>query len=35
MGYIDADMLRQRARLIGTTELGRILMEIADGLHAS
>jgi glucose-1-phosphate thymidylyltransferase len=35
MGYIDADMLRQRARLIGSTELGRILMEIADGLHAS
>jgi glucose-1-phosphate thymidylyltransferase len=33
MGYIDADMLRARARLIGKTELGRILTEIADGTH--
>jgi len=33
MGYIDADMLRERAKLIGKTELGRILTEIADGTH--
>ena len=33
MGYIDADLLRERAKLIGKTELGRILTEIADGLH--
>ncbi len=33
MGYIDTDMLRQRAALIGATELGRILREIADGAH--
>jgi hypothetical protein len=33
MGYIDADMLRENARRIGKTELGRILAEIADGLH--
>jgi len=33
MGYIDADMLRERAKLIGKTELGRILSEIADGTH--
>ncbi len=34
MGYIDAEMLRERAKLIGKTELGRILTEIADGTHA-
>lgn len=34
MGLIDADKLRARAKLIGKTELGRILTEIADGLHA-
>jgi glucose-1-phosphate thymidylyltransferase len=33
MGYIDADMLRARAKLIGKTELGRILTEIAAGTH--
>ncbi len=33
MGYIDADMLRARAKLIGKTELGRILAEIAAGTH--
>ncbi len=33
MGFIDADMLRENARRIGKTELGRILGEIADGLH--
>jgi glucose-1-phosphate thymidylyltransferase len=34
MGYIDAAGLRERAALIGKTELGRILTEIADGTHA-
>jgi glucose-1-phosphate thymidylyltransferase len=34
MGYIDAAALRERAALIGKTELGRILTEIADGVHA-
>jgi glucose-1-phosphate thymidylyltransferase len=33
MGYIDADRLRENARGIGKTELGRILIEIADGSH--
>ncbi len=33
MGYIGADMLRQRGALIGATELGRILREIADAAH--
>ena len=31
MGYIDADMLRSHARGLGKTELGRVLMEIAEG----
>jgi glucose-1-phosphate thymidylyltransferase len=34
MGYIDAAALRARAALISKTELGRILTEIADGVHA-
>jgi hypothetical protein len=34
MGYIDADLLRANARRIGKTELGRILIEIADGSHS-
>ncbi len=34
MGYIDAAMLRQRAATLGKTELGRILRELAEGLHA-
>jgi glucose-1-phosphate thymidylyltransferase len=34
MGYIDAASLRERAALIGKTELGRILTELADGIHA-
>jgi glucose-1-phosphate thymidylyltransferase len=34
MGYIDAASLRERAALIGKTELGRILGELADGVHA-
>jgi glucose-1-phosphate thymidylyltransferase len=33
MGFIDAAALRQRAQLIGKTELGRILTDIADGVH--
>lgn len=34
MGYIDADALRGSAKALGKTELGRLLMELADGLHA-
>jgi glucose-1-phosphate thymidylyltransferase len=33
MGFIDAHMLRTSAKSIAKTELGRILLEIADGLH--
>jgi len=33
MGYIEAAALRERAALIGKTELGRILTNIADGVH--
>ena len=33
MNYIDAAALKQRAGLIGKTELGRILNDIADGVH--
>jgi glucose-1-phosphate thymidylyltransferase len=33
MGYIDAAALRERAALIGKTELGRILHDIANGAH--
>lgn len=33
MGYIGAKELKERARLIGKTELGRILADIADGVH--
>ena len=34
MGYIDADVLRSHARQLGKTELGRVLMELAEGEHA-
>ena len=34
MGYIDADALRGEARRLSKTELGRVLLELADGLHA-
>ena len=34
MGFIDADELRDQARLLAKTELGRLLLELADGLHA-
>jgi glucose-1-phosphate thymidylyltransferase len=33
MGYIDAGTLRTQAEKIGKTELGRILRDIADGVH--
>jgi glucose-1-phosphate thymidylyltransferase len=31
MGYIDADTLRGHARSLGKTELGRVLLELAEG----
>lgn len=31
MGYIDADLLRSHARHLGKTDLGRVLMELAEG----
>ena len=31
MGYIDADMLRSHAQHLGKTDLGRVLMELAEG----
>src|SRR6201999_1226290 len=31
MGFIDADMLRSHARQLGKTELGRVLLELAEG----
>ncbi|HEY7576225.1 MAG TPA: glucose-1-phosphate thymidylyltransferase RfbA [Acetobacteraceae bacterium] len=34
MGYIDADTLRAHARHLGKTELGRVLMELANGEQA-
>jgi glucose-1-phosphate thymidylyltransferase len=34
MGFIDAPQLKSRAALIGKTELGRILHDIAEGVHA-
>ena len=33
MGYIDADTLRSHARQLGKTDLGRVLMELAEGEH--
>jgi glucose-1-phosphate thymidylyltransferase len=33
MGYISADALRGHARDLGKTDLGRVLMELADGEH--
>jgi glucose-1-phosphate thymidylyltransferase len=33
-GYIDAATLREHARGMGKTELGRVLMELAEGGHA-
>ena len=34
MGYIDAQQLRSSALRLAKTELGRLLLELADGLHA-
>ncbi len=34
MGYIDAAQLREAAQRLSKTELGRLLLELADGLHA-
>jgi len=34
MGFIDADRLMQHALSLGKTELGRVLMELAEGEHA-
>jgi glucose-1-phosphate thymidylyltransferase len=34
MGYIDDDMLRTQARQLGRTELGRVLLELAEGAPA-
>jgi glucose-1-phosphate thymidylyltransferase len=31
MGFIDADRLRDQATRLGKTELGRVLMELAEG----
>ena len=31
MGFIDADALRDHATRLGKTELGRVLMELAEG----
>ena len=33
MGYIDAEVLRGHARDLGKTDLGRALMELAEGEH--
>jgi glucose-1-phosphate thymidylyltransferase len=34
MGFIDATALRAHAKRLDKTELGRLLHELADGLHA-
>ena len=34
MGYIDASSLHGHARRLGKTELGRLLKDVASGLHA-
>jgi glucose-1-phosphate thymidylyltransferase len=34
MGFIDAPALREHAMRLRKTELGRLLLEIADGVHA-
>ena len=33
MGFIDRDQLRACAAGLGKTELGRVLLELADGVH--
>ncbi|MGI4744484.1 MAG: glucose-1-phosphate thymidylyltransferase RfbA [Janthinobacterium lividum] len=34
MNFIDATLLRDQARKLAKTELGRMLLELADGVHA-
>ena len=34
MGFIGADELREQAGRLGKTDLGRVLLELADGVHA-
>jgi glucose-1-phosphate thymidylyltransferase len=34
MGFIDADRLMEHAKGLGKTDLGRVLMELAEGEHA-
>ena len=34
MGFIDADALRAQAKALSKTDLGRLLLELADGVHA-
>jgi glucose-1-phosphate thymidylyltransferase len=34
MGFIDADQLKERAERLAKTELGRVLMDLAMGVHA-
>ncbi|MBE7210121.1 MAG: glucose-1-phosphate thymidylyltransferase RfbA [Gluconacetobacter diazotrophicus] len=34
LGFIDADALRVQAKKLNKTELGRLLLELADGVHA-
>jgi glucose-1-phosphate thymidylyltransferase len=34
MGWIDAELLRGVAGRLSKTELGRVLLDLADGLHA-
>jgi glucose-1-phosphate thymidylyltransferase len=34
MGFIDAEVLRSHARRLGKTDLGQVLMELAEGEHA-
>jgi glucose-1-phosphate thymidylyltransferase len=34
MGFIDANQLRDQAKKLSKTELGRLLLELADGVHA-
>ncbi len=34
MNFIDAQSLREQARKLSKTELGRLLLELADGVHA-
>ena len=34
MGFINADQLKERAERLAKTELGRVLMDLATGVHA-